>query len=444
MIDVTDTSKLDVEVLMLKYSVGFDGTFFTPEDFERKLNEKILGIDEALSEKGDDGFASDLRELKAICRDNDTIVTGDINKLYFFLQTTKAFSNLSPLDEEAVPHLIKEILGEDEILLKAWRLVKFNKNALLQERLLFLSNSHYYTVDFDPVTKKMNWAHCKGHALAQFFLCDIGYLTDGKKKVRDIEADKRVWALNVIMTEEAHDHITKRKVLPDDEVVPTGEELKSPRGASGNLNMSSSSNSNNNKLSLMMDDDSVLVSPREREQQQLQQQQQQQQMIQKRERPNTDENYVSVFIAPRDMKKSKHRAFLEEIAWCISTAAMIVQKSREACHEPFYEHVTKPTGKMGPIASIYNSLKLGYKKSPANSPKSSPRVEGKSSSKNSSSSKTEAGKDSAAANNNNNNTATDDTSVDEVGSLEGELAAAAASSPVSNNNNNNNFSQEEN
>eukprot|EP00761_Pharyngomonas_kirbyi_P009649 gb/GECH01009666.1/.p1 GENE.gb/GECH01009666.1/~~gb/GECH01009666.1/.p1 ORF type:complete len:924 (+),score=190.26 gb/GECH01009666.1/:1-2772(+) len=313
-LDVREERKLDVGVLVLQYSISLDGDYYDREDFSRILGKRLLGV-EAAEDVRDESYETDLEELRKLCRDPATTNVGDIHRLYFFLETTcDHLWRPNFVEVQAIEKIKQEILDTEhaEICIKAWKVIKLNKNGMRQERFLVLTNWAYYTIAYDFGSNKVDQDHCKMHDLDRLYLVDIGYLkkTSKKSSRAHLSGSQKTWALNIATMEEKHSGIAKPN--PEDQ---------------GNRDGSAQSYMEHNNEQG------------------------------KRFRPDTSEMYNSIFLAPLTVDRAKRRYFLEEIAWTMYTASCMV--NGEFGFEPFYHDIFEPEG--GVMSKLYNNFKIGLK-----------------------------------------------------------------------------------
>jgi len=253
-----------------------------------------------------------------------------------------------------------ELHSEFEKLIKAWHVVKFNKQNLHQERFLLLTNRAYWTFKFDFIKKKVDDQHYKRHDLTEFHVCDIG----------DLEQTEQfsVKALKIFTREQRKKGKLGQKYQ---EVEATSTDPNKKRRKSTKLSLEY-------RKSLRVNTAYEDV-PFSQQLQMMLSQQGEAKIRQKKKKPerphpNVDGYYSSIFI-PYGSKYSPKEIenILLEISWCIfaaATARMGVRNmmhndgwltTTQLCHEPFTnQKLTRPKGSLSSF--FYNALAIGIMK----------------------------------------------------------------------------------
>jgi hypothetical protein len=79
-----------------------------------------------------------------------------------------------------------------ENYIKGWRLTKYNKDGLKQERYLILTDTCYYTVKYDITKKIHDTKHTKRHPLNDLNSIDLGTFQNTNQPVLYVVANERV------------------------------------------------------------------------------------------------------------------------------------------------------------------------------------------------------------------------------------------------------------
>ncbi|KAL9642972.1 hypothetical protein ABK040_010664 [Willaertia magna] len=351
--------ELEVNELFMKYKISPDGVFWTPKQlaglisFELLLydiiefNSTLLGGE---AEDRDEQYELGIDQLKRVCKDSRLAMLGDINILYFHLESNELLWRSSFAESQMIT-ASKSIIAADELFIKGWKIAKLNKDGLLQERILLLTNKSYYTVCFDPKSKKIDFKHCKHHNLADYFLCDVGKLVKSKydttgSTIHLYEDGKNKYALNLVTNEKPHKSKKNNKLEEEAEEL---HKLKHMSFASSTSSSFGATPSDDLSMSTSLDrlDSDDLLSTAQDEDSSL-----------PKELPSTIGKYASPFLPPDSVPRNKQKCYLLEIAWCFRAVASAFQ--RQECNEIYERDIIKPIESK--LARLYNMTGLGKKK----------------------------------------------------------------------------------
>lgn len=389
------------EDLILRYSISKDGNLLSPKILAGKLSVLLLGYDITLYEdmdKVDEEYALEIENLQRVCRDSRIATIGDINILYFHLELGVGLFQAAFSEQQAIT-LSKDTISRDELFIKGWPIIKYNKNGLKQERILLLTDKSYYTVAFDYNSRKVDYGHCKHHSLEDFFLCDIGILFKKERKddakngispsaaklanrstiknapsavqefdtmfdtmlnsVENEDEDDdtgKKWALNLVTREAPHKQGIFGKKNNPSYVDIEQDEHSSDLNSVGDGEEDVLTETIKEEQELMGGDEDSEVSADSEKQQAS-------------KRPNTHGMYRSIFIAPSSISQNKQKCYLEEISWCFVAAASALLRTQ--VYEPFYAPVEKPSGNIANKLTklLYNKLKFGISRRASTSKK---------------------------------------------------------------------------
>lgn len=98
------------------------------------------------------------------------------------LVNNEPYNKLPASDEEAIAKMKQQVLLFEEKFIKAYKVIKINKDGLKQERFLLLTDKSYYTVKYDYTKKDHDKKHSKRYHLRDLFVIDVGHFekTDDK------------------------------------------------------------------------------------------------------------------------------------------------------------------------------------------------------------------------------------------------------------------------
>ncbi|EFC39856.1 predicted protein [Naegleria gruberi] len=352
--------ELEIGDLIMKYKLSPDGILWTPKQLAGLISYELLGYDiielnDMLigdgEEDRDDQYELGVDQLKKICRDSRLALLGDINLLYFHIETTDLLWKAGFAESQQIV-ASKSVISDEELFIKGWRILKMNKDGMLQERILLLTNTSYYTVCFDPKSKKIDYKHTKHHNIEDYFLCDVGKIVKSRhdstsSTVHLHEDGRNKFALNLVTKEKPHVSKSQNKLEEEAEELEKikrmssvfhTSELKSQLSAISNSDILSQSDetvSTEEELnkSLVPDEDQA-------------------------ERPSTAGKYCSIFLCPDTVPRGKQKFYLQEIAWCFRAVACCA--TRTECHSVFNRDIVKPIE--GKLARFYNLTGMGKKK----------------------------------------------------------------------------------
>lgn len=180
-LDVTKEpqSAIHRDDMVLRYSIALNGNLASPKDLCGQISEHLLGEDITLFEdieETDEQYEVAIQALRKTALDSRIAMIGDINILYFHLEMEADSLFKASFAENQAIVAAKSCIGQEELFLKAWPIIKLNKNGLKQERILVLTDIGYYTVNYDYSTKKIDFNHVKYHTFSDFYLIDVGPL----------------------------------------------------------------------------------------------------------------------------------------------------------------------------------------------------------------------------------------------------------------------------
>jgi hypothetical protein len=344
---------LEVSDLVLRYKLAPDGSLWSPKQFCKLISEDLLGYDvtefnDMLEDSSfDEEYVQGIESLKRCATDARIPMIGDLNLLYFHLETSEQLFKPSFLQTQIIV-ACKAVVDEDELMIKAWPIIKYNKKGFKQERLLMLTNLSYYTIAFDAKNRRIDYKHCKVHNLEDYYLIDVGdFVTGNDKKdakkrgsttdVNSLDGEE-FYGLNLVTNEKPHKGGKKEKNEDDDEQTEDDDDLMTA------LDEKDDEDDLTSSIAAEMDvmnksegtDGEVEV---------------------KVVRPSTKGKYCSIIIAPPDIKRNKQKQYLQEIAWCFYAAACSVR--RIEVNQPFDYPVKRP--KTSLFASLGNKLGAGVK-----------------------------------------------------------------------------------
>jgi hypothetical protein len=250
-------------------------------------------------------------------------------------------------------------LQDFEKVIKAWHVVKFNKQNLHQERFLLLTNRAYWTFKFDFIKNRVDEQHYKRHDLIEFQCCDIGDLEQTEQfsiqalKLFTKETRKKgKWGKKYIEVEAADTTKKRRKSTK------LGLEYRKSLKV---VTKQSEEVSFHKHLTYMLSQQGIDKKRVKKKKQE-------------RQHPSVENCYSSIFIPYGNKYSPKEiENILLEIAWCIfaaATARMGVRNmmsndgwlsTTNLCNEPFTgQKLTRPKGSLSSF--FYNALAIGIMK----------------------------------------------------------------------------------
>lgn len=184
----------------LYYNVGFDSMSSMPVDeFVSHLNDLFMAMikmfkrQSTMSPKDTESMISvprsdvlsnalenPIQVLEKLARD---AVNGPLQlQAVINLVSNEPYDRLSEHDSEAVERIKQQVLLFEEKFIKAYKVIKINKDGLKQERFLILTDKSYYTVKYDFAKKEHDKKHSKRYNLRDLFVIDVGLFekTDDK------------------------------------------------------------------------------------------------------------------------------------------------------------------------------------------------------------------------------------------------------------------------
>jgi hypothetical protein len=362
-VEVNNTDKTVAEIgdLVLRYKISPDGVLWTPKNLCKTLSEDLLGydvteFDDMLEENGfDEEYVQGIEALKRCALDSRIPMIGDLNLLYFHLETSDQLYKPTFIQSQVIV-ACKAVIDEDELLIKAWPIVKYNKKGFKQERLLMLTNLSYYTVAFDAKNRKIDYKHCKIHNLEDYYLIDVGPFVghekegkDGSKRESSSKRDsssgeqkegqeEEVYAMNMVTNEKPHKG-EKEKSNDEDETEDDDDLITS-------LDHDEKDDDDDLNSTLKEEQDLMNITKEE-----TTANEEDKSIV----RPSTKGKYCSIIVAPSDIKRNKQKQYLQEIAWCFYAAASAIRRGE--VHQPFEHPVRKP--KISFMSKIGNKFGAG-------------------------------------------------------------------------------------
>ncbi|KAL0483322.1 hypothetical protein AKO1_014655 [Acrasis kona] len=130
----------------------------------------------------------------------------DWDRFVQFVQI-KPFHVNDPQDVNAIAHILHLLKLFPETFVKGWRLTKYNKEGLKQERYLMLTRYCYYTVKYDAAKKSFDPKHTKRCSL-EIKSIEMGTFHDGSKPVLCITVPNVSATLNATSATTTRSHST--------------------------------------------------------------------------------------------------------------------------------------------------------------------------------------------------------------------------------------------
>jgi hypothetical protein len=172
------------------YRLGWDD--YRPlygEQFVQTLNESLRAT---LTQNGGETnqrteALKRLKELAQMCKQG----AEDLETFTKVLQQ-HPFHQHDDTDALAIDKIVQLLKSDTENYVKGWRLTKYNKDGLKQERYLILTDVCYYTVKFDVTKKVHDTKHTKRHPLNDLNSIDIGTFQNTTQPVLYVVANEHV------------------------------------------------------------------------------------------------------------------------------------------------------------------------------------------------------------------------------------------------------------
>jgi hypothetical protein len=346
--ETKDFCEVEIKDLQMKYKIAQNGALLTPKALASEISNEMYGRDttnfNALEVERDEAYELAVEQLRRTTSDSRLPLIGDINILYFHLEQADNLWKHSFQENQGIIVAKNAVLDEDELFLKGWKVVKFNKDGLKQERLLLLTHRSYYTVNYDYALRKIDYKHCKQHSLEDYYLIDVGRLRESKDDDPTFDF-MRPWALNLVTNEKAHNKDRKEADLEEEFEVAAAEQASdeddllthSPMTAAS---QDGGSNEEMDEMSAMIKDvESAIIGEEEEET--------------KLTRPSVTSKYSSVFTCPGSVPVNKQQSYMEEIALVFYAAACACR--RDEVLPPFKRPIRKP-GSNSIKAKLYNTF----------------------------------------------------------------------------------------
>ncbi|KAF0979465.1 hypothetical protein FDP41_001808 [Naegleria fowleri] len=371
--------ELEMGDLVMKYKLSPDGILWTPKQLAGLISYELLGYDiietnDMLIGDGeldrDDQYELGVEQLRKICKDSRLALLGDINILYFHIEMTDLLWKAGFAESQQIV-ASRSVISNEELFIKGWRIAKMNKDGMLQERVLLLTNCSFYTVCFDPKSKKIDYKHTKHHNIEDYFLIDIGKLVKSRhdttsSTVHLHEDGRNKYALNLFTNEkktsksqtklqEEADELEKLKRMSSAYFAP----LPTTGGSSGSGNNSEHEDGDHHSSSHTDEDSDLMTETLKNETSFMKTLDlQADDSSHDPERPSTIGKSSTILLCPDSIPRAKQKFYLEEIAWCMRAVASAA--TRTECHNIYYRDIVKPIE--GKLARIYNITGMGKKK----------------------------------------------------------------------------------